>query len=100
MHTGWFQNILSIPPRKLLRWAVIIALLALLALALSGAIQPALGQNPTLTPAPQAPTPTATLPPQANANRDQTTGVIVGAIFLITIIVVGTLVNVRSMQEH
>lgn len=100
MHTGWFQDILPIALRTLLRWTVIIAVLALLALA---PLQPAVGQSPTPTPAPQATlahTPTATLPPEANTNRDQTTGVIVGAIFLIVIIVAGTLLTERSMRER
>ncbi len=64
--------------------------------ALGPAGRPAFQATPT---APLQPTATPTNAQEINNNRDQTTGIIVGAIFLMLIIVGGTLLMERAMKE-
>jgi hypothetical protein len=53
----------------------------------------------TVQPATQQPTLTPTISPEIEGNRSQTNGIVVGAIFLVLIIVVGTLISERALRD-
>ncbi len=92
---------------KLLRTSILPVALILLAFLLqaghpvrTGPVYARAGvHQATLQVTPQA-TLTPTLSPELDSNRGQTTGIIVGAIFLMLIIVGGTLLMERSLKEQ